>query len=125
MNLLLDSHTLLWALTEPEKMAAEAVAEIQDPGNAVFFSAASVWELELKCAKGKLRLPTGWLAAVRQTGFTELVVDADSAAASARLPWHHTDPFDRLLIAQALEKKLRFATRDAAALLYAIPILKV
>lgn len=125
MNLLLDSHALLWALTDPNKMTAEAVAEIRDPGNAVFFSAASVWELELKCAKGKLRLPEDWLAAARGTGFTELVVDSDSAAASARLPWHHTDPFDRLLIAQALEKKFRFATRDAAALLYSVPILRV
>ncbi|CAN5445221.1 type II toxin-antitoxin system VapC family toxin [soil metagenome] len=125
MNLLLDSHALLWALIEPGKMTAEAVAEIQSPANAVFFSAASVWELELKCARGKLRLPADWLSAARKTGFTELVADADSAAASARLPWHHTDPFDRLLIAQALDKKFTFATRDAAALLYAVPILKV
>lgn len=125
MNLLLDSHTLLWALSDPGRMRTEAVAEIRSPANAVFFSAASVWELELKSAKGKLRLPENWVEAVRQTGFRELAVDASAAIASARLPWHHTDPFDRLLIAQAREKQFRFATRDSFAALYEVPILKV
>lgn len=125
MNLLLDSHALLWALADPAKMRTEAVAEIQNPKNAVFFSAASVWELELKAAKGKLHLPANWLNSARTTGFTELAVDSDSASASAHLPWHHSDPFDRLLIAQALAKNFRFATRDSFAGLYEVTILKV
>lgn len=125
MNLLLDSHALLWALSDPSRMRAEAAAEIRNPANAVFFSAASVWELELKAAKGKLRLPENWLDAARGTGFHELPVDAASVSACARLPGHHTDPFDRLLIAQAREKRFRFATRDAFAALYEVEILKV
>ncbi|MEQ1856115.1 MAG: type II toxin-antitoxin system VapC family toxin [Longimicrobiales bacterium] len=125
MNTLLDSHTLIWFLHEPERLAAEALRTLRDPARAVYFSAASVWELELKAARGKLTLPEGWVQSARDSGFVELAVSASHAHASAHLPWHHRDPFDRILVAQALEHGLRVATRDPLLSEYEAPILPV
>jgi len=125
VSLLLDSHTLLWALHDPERLRAGARALIRDPARAVYFSAASAWELELKVARGKLELPSDWLDAAESTGFLELPVTAAEARASARLPWHHADPFDRVLVAQALARGLRIATRDPLMASYQVPILEV
>lgn len=93
---------------------------IADPANTIFFSAGAAWELELKAAKGKLTLPSGWLEAARETGFQELPVSAEDAMSSARLPWHHNDPFDRLFIAQAASRRWRLASRDAFIQLYKV-----
>ena len=125
MNLLLDSHALLWALHDPDRLRPEAAQAIRDPGRAVFFSAASIWELELKAAKGKLGLSDDWLSAVGETGFLELPVTATEARASARLPWHHVDPFDRVLVAQAHAHGLRIATRDPLIAPYGVPVMAV
>ncbi|MBM4184403.1 MAG: type II toxin-antitoxin system VapC family toxin [Gemmatimonadetes bacterium] len=125
MNLLLDSHALLWALHDPDRMDASAVRTIRDPRQAVYFSAASVWELHLKAAAGKLSLPDGWVAAAHEAGFVELAVTAAHAAASVVLPWHHRDPFDRLLVAQALEHDLRIASRDSLLGSYDVALLTV
>ena len=91
----------------------------------MYYSAASAWELELKAAKGKLVLPQDWLAVAESTGFLHIPVTAPVAQASARLPWHHSDPFDRLLIAQAMEQGLRVATRDTVFRAYDVPLLEV
>lgn len=125
MNLLLDSHALLWALHAPAKLRPEARHAIENPANAVFFSLGAVWELELKAAKGKLTLPADWVAAARDTGFEELPITAEDAAASVRLPWHHSDPFDRLFIAQVAGRGWRLATRDGFASLYKVDVLAV
>ena len=125
MNLLLDSHTLLWALHAPDRLRPEAAEAIRDPRRAVFYSAASAWELELKAARGKLTLPEGWLDAAQATGFLHLPVTAAEARASAHLPWHHPDPFDRMLIAQALAHGLMLATRDPLMQPYEVPLLPV
>ena len=98
---------------------------IRDPAHAVFFSAASVWELELKAARGKLELPEDWIEVARGRGLVELAVSASHARTSAHLPWHHRDPFDRLLVAQAQEHGLRIATRDPILGAYGVPILAV
>ncbi len=125
MRLLLDSHALLWALHAPEKIAPQAVETIRDRRREVYFSSASVWELELKAISGKLELPEGWVGAAVDAGFVELPVKATEARASVRLPWHHRDPFDRLLVAQALEHRLRIATRDALIAPYGVDVLEV
>lgn len=125
MNVLLDSHALLWALHDPERLSARAAEVIRDPRRAVFFSAASAWELELKAAKGKLTLPEAWLAAAEETGFLQIAVSAAVAQASARLPWHHNDPFDRMLVAHAVEHGLQVATRDSWIAAYGVPVLTV
>jgi PIN domain nuclease of toxin-antitoxin system len=125
MNLLLDSHALLWALHDPGRLKPEAASAIRDPGRVVFYSAASAWELELKAARGKLTLPDGWLDAADEAGFLQLPVTASEARASAHLPWHHADPFDRVLVAQAQAHDLTLATRDPLIRPYDIPILDV
>lgn len=125
MNLLLDAHALLWALHDPGKLRAQAVEAIQDPDRAVFYSAASVWELELKAAVGKLELPEAWLKTANESGFLELPVKGTEARDSARLPWHHRDPFDRIVVAQAIRHGLQIATRDANIPRYGVPVLVV
>lgn len=125
MNLLLDSHALLWALHDPARLVPAARAVISDARRAVYYSAASAWELEIKAAKGKLTLPEDWLTAAEETGFLELPVTASDARRSARLPWHHTDPFDRVLVAQALTHGLHLATRDSLLAAYEVPLLAV
>lgn len=125
MDLLLDSHALLWALHDPGRLRAEAVEAIQDPDRVVYFSAASAWELELKVAMGKLELPDAWLEAAEKTGFLELPLTAVEAKESVRLPWHHRDPFDRVLVAQARQHGLQIATRDPWIPVYDVPVLAV
>lgn len=125
MNLLLDSHTLLWALHDPARLVADARAAVSDSRRAVYYSAASAWELEIKASKGKLTLPEDWLATADETGFLQLPITASDARRSAHLPWHHSDPFDRLLIAQALSHGLRIATRDPLIAAYDVPVLTV
>ena len=125
MNLLLDSHTLLWALHDPDRLLPAARAAISDPRRAVYFSAASAWELELKASSGKLTLPDHWLAAALETGFIQLPITASDAQRSAHLPRHNQDPFDRMLVAQALTHGLQLATRDVVMALYEVPRLLV
>lgn len=125
MNILLDSHALLWALHAPGKILSSAVTAIADPRNTVYFSAASAWELEIKSAMGKLNLPGNWLEVAEATGFLHVPVTAAIARASAQLAMHHRDPFDRLIIAQAIEMGLRIATRDGEFSAYGVPLLEV
>lgn len=125
VNLLLDSHALLWALHDPARLVPAARDAIGDPRRAVYFSAASVWELELKAARGKLTLPADWLAAAESMRLIELPVTAVDARASARLPWRHPDPFDRILVAQSLARGLQLATRDPMIGEYDVPVFPV
>lgn len=125
MTLLLDSHALLWTLHAPGKLRPAARAAIENPANAVFYSAGAVWEIELKAARGKLLVPAGWEEAATAAGFRELPVSGADAAASARLPWHHSDPFDRLFIAQAAVRRWKLASRDGYAPLYKVDLLAV
>jgi PIN domain nuclease of toxin-antitoxin system len=125
MNLLLDSHALVWALNEPERLRAGTAEIIADEENGVFYSVASVWELELKAALRKLTLPENWLDGIRGSRFVELPIRTAEASRSARLPRHHRDPFDRLLVAQALEHDLHIATRDRVMERYGVRTLAI
>ncbi|MEX1115803.1 MAG: type II toxin-antitoxin system VapC family toxin [Akkermansiaceae bacterium] len=121
---MLDSHALLWALTAPEKLSTDAVREIAAAENSVYFSPASVWELEIKRARGKLDVPDDWFDSVERSRFVELPIRSNHAKAVGRLPWHHRDPFDRMLIAQALVDDLRLVTRDRLAAAYGVKVLE-
>jgi PIN domain nuclease of toxin-antitoxin system len=125
VNLLPDSHALLWAMHDPDRSTASARTIISDQRRVVYVSAASVWELELKAAKGKLALPNDWLAAAERVGLVELPVGATDAQLSAMLPWHHQDPFDRVLIAQAQRRGLQLASRDPVMAAYEVSLLVV
>ena len=121
MRLLVDTHVLLWAVAEPAKLSSSFRARLEAPENDVLFSAASIWELTIKLQIAKLSLPVSAEeiagAAVR-TGFQELAVSAAHAAGVGRLPLHHRDPFDRLLVAQAIHEPAHLLTADRALARY-------
>lgn len=112
MRLLADSHVLIWWADNPAQLTPAARAAIADPANEVFMSAASLWELGLKVAKGKLRLPPNFAQVLRLGGFADLPIHARHAERSLTLPPVHGDPFDRMLVAQALEEGLVLISCD-------------
>jgi len=112
MRLLADSHVLIWWADNPALLTPAARAAIADPDNEVFMSAASLWELGLKVAKGKLRLPPNFVQTLRLGGFADLPILARHAERSLSLPPVHGDPFDRMLVAQALEEGLVLVSCD-------------
>lgn len=117
MVLLLDTRVLLWALATPECLSQAVIAELESPLTTVYFSAASIWEIAIKQALGKIDFqyaPEGIAQAALETGFVELPVSAAHGAKVAALPRHHRDPFDRLLIAQTLLMPAQLLTVDAA-----------
>lgn len=115
MRVLLDTHVLLWALAEPGRLGAEVRAMIEDPNNEVLFSAASIWEVAIKAGLGRpdfVVRPDQVAWAAVEAGFVELPIRAEGAARVANLPPHHRDPFDRLLVAQAMAGPMRLFTAD-------------
>lgn len=101
-RLLLDTSVAVWlVLHDRARVSGAAVEALEDDQNEVALSAASVWEIAIKRSVGKLTLEDGWAAALHRLGFDPLPVTALHAEAVERLPWHHRDPFDRLLVAQA------------------------
>lgn len=115
MRILLDTHALLWALSAPHRLPATLAAAIRDPDNAVYVSAASVWEIALKTELGKLRAAVDEIVTeAKAVGFDELAITHAHAKRVGSLRAHHRDPFARMLVAQALEEGLTIATRDPA-----------
>jgi PIN domain nuclease of toxin-antitoxin system len=127
VRLLLDTHALLWWLGEPERLRPEAREAIAAPRALVYVSAASAWEIAIKLGLGKLVVPPDvrtWLPdALAATRFTPLPVTIEHALGVEQLPSHHADPFDRLLIAQALAEQLTLVTRDPSFRPYGAPLL--
>jgi len=123
MRLLLDSHVIVWCGAFPARLRPETQAALRSPANEVFLSAASVWELGLKVARGKLTLPPDYAARLLAVGFKELPVTVAHADRALRLPPLHGDPFDRLLIAQALAEGMILVTSDRTITSYDVPIL--
>ena len=116
MRLLLDTHILLWALQGSERLAVGARSDLQDPGNEILFSSASIWEIAIKASLGRGDFgvePADILRAATDIGFAELPVHSAAALLVARLPWHHRDPFDRLLVAQAISEPAVLFTADS------------
>ncbi|MFP5227229.1 MAG: type II toxin-antitoxin system VapC family toxin [Acidobacteriota bacterium] len=115
MNLLLDTHVLLWALIDPDRVPAPMRRLIEDTANRVWFSADSIWEIAIKHSLGREDFPAEPAAiakAARETGFEDLTVTARHAAAVDTLPWPHRDPFDRLLVAQAHAEGMKLLSLD-------------
>jgi PIN domain nuclease of toxin-antitoxin system len=130
LKLLLDTQVAIWALTDTKRLSARAVALIGKETNEVFVSAVSVWEIAIKVALGKrIGAPpfSGAVAleAFLAAGYRMLNVTPQHAAGVERLPNLHADPFDRLLIAQALHEPLRLLTADAALARYSDTVIEV
>jgi PIN domain nuclease of toxin-antitoxin system len=125
MQLLLDTHVLLWAISGDERLTPAASETIADGRNVVYVSAASVREIAIKRSLGKLRAPTDIVSAIDAAGFTHLPITLQHADAIAELPDLHADPFDRILIAQATSDQLTLVTHDRQVLRYDVATLEV
>ncbi len=115
-KLLLDTNILLAALIDPDTLPPDVQHRLRDPAATVYFSAASLWEIAIKCSLGREDFnfrPEDIELLARETGFTELPVLALHSHAVTDLPWHHRDPFDRMLVAQAMAVPAHLLTRDA------------
>jgi PIN domain nuclease of toxin-antitoxin system len=112
VNLLLDTHVFLWWDRQDSALNASARDAIEDPGSSVFVSAASVWEIAIKRRLGKVRFHGSACAAIGANGFHELPVVPLDAEEAGQLPWQHNDPFDRLLVAQAMRLGFVLVTAD-------------
>lgn len=129
MNILLDTHTLLWLLSQPTTLDSTAIGQIADPSASVWVSAASAWEIATKTRLGRLEgstLLATWASQLEAMRIDDLPIDSDDAIFAGRMPWDHRDPFDRVIVAQALRRNLTVATRDAKILEAALtPTLRV
>ncbi|MFK5949015.1 MAG: type II toxin-antitoxin system VapC family toxin [Methylococcales bacterium] len=112
MNFLLDTHTLIWALENNPTLSESAHDAIIKGENMIFVSSASAWEISIKKAIGKLQAPDNLYQEIKLHRFTELKINFEHAQLAGKLPDIHKDPFDRMLIAQAMIEKLTFITRD-------------
>ena len=124
MNVLLDTHTLLWWLDDEPSLSETARATISDGSNLVFVSAVVIWEIRIKQALGKLEIPPDFRRVLEQHPFDTLAVTVEHARAVAEIPPIHRDPFDRMLVAQASVEGFTLVSRDLVFQRYDIPIIK-
>ena len=124
MILVLDAHALLWWLRDDPTLDRAARASVADPANEVLVSAATVWELEIKRELGKLQAPDDLLGVLADEEFDCIPVVGADAVRAARLPMHHRDPFDRMILAQALRLDAVIVSRDGAFDPYDVPVLR-
>ena len=123
MILLLDSHALVWWLADDAALSRTTRSLIADPANEILVSAASVWELAMKRAAGKLDIVADLAAAIEAAGFIGLPITLADAEAAAALPLRHKDPFDRMLVAQAARLDAVVVSRDPAFASYDIHVM--
>ncbi len=115
MRILLDTHIILWALTDSPQLPEKARQLISDETNQIYFSAASVWEVSIKHSLSSAQMPVSGVELVgylREAGYIELPVKSAHAVGVENLPHHHKDPFDRILIAQARSEPMVLLTHD-------------
>ena len=128
MKLLLDTHIFIWWADQPEKLSPAALSALEDRGNELLLSVASVWEMQIKTQLGKLKLslPLKELLKNQQetNDITVSPVTLTHVLALDALPFHHKDPFDRLLIAQSIEEELVIVTADSQFSAYPVKLLR-
>ncbi len=117
MRVLLDTHVFLWATNDVERLSPTAVTAVQNPANEVLVSIASAWEIAIKVSIGKFKMPTPLAPYLQRLlarhGFTLLPIRFSHLQALEKLPLHHRDPFDRLLVAQAIDEDATLITVDS------------
>lgn len=122
MRLLADTHAALWLLDEDKRLSKRADALLTDAGNEVLLSAAVVWEVAIKRSLGKLDAPDGFARQLLDGGAVPLPISIDHARAVRSLPWHHRDPFDRLLVAQATLEDAVLVSNDRRLSAYGVHV---
>ena len=124
MKVLLDTHALLWLVTDDDRLSETARQTFLNAENRLFFSAASFWELCIKKSLGKLSLRSGWHQTIQRemavNAIQWLPIEMPHCVEVTKLPFHHRDPFDRLLVAQALVEDMQLLSRDNRLSAYAI-----
>lgn len=128
MKLLLDTQLLLWAAGQPERLSAAARKELSDPANELVFSAASIWEITIKSSLGRDDFqvePRVLRRNLIENGYVELPISSEHAVSVDNLPPVHRDPFDRMLLAQALTEGITLLTTDAQLARYRGPVRKI
>jgi PIN domain nuclease of toxin-antitoxin system len=128
LNLLLDTHVALWAITDSPKLSQKARDLIKSPKTIVWVSVASVWEIAIKHSLARGDMPVSGRTALgyfQDSGYRFLPVEAEHALAVEELPAHHQDPFDRILVAQALVEPMRLMTHDPLVAVYSDTIIKI
>ena len=128
MNLLLDTHAALWAITDSPRLPPSARELLTSPRTTVWVSAVNLWEIAIKHALQRGDMPvsaTDALRWFRESGFRVLPVEPEHTVAVETLPRHHHDPFDRLLVAQALVEPMRLLTHDEIVARYSDTIIKI
>jgi PIN domain nuclease of toxin-antitoxin system len=121
MNILLDTHIALWAITDSPRLSETAKSDINHPKNTIWVSVVTLWEIAIKSALGRGDMPIDAKQALdyfRQSGYHILSIEAEHTLQLAQLPNHHQDPFDRLLVAQALSEPMRLMTHDMNIIKY-------
>jgi PIN domain nuclease of toxin-antitoxin system len=113
VNLLLDTHILLWWLAQPDSLSKQAHQAISNGSNIIYVSAAVIWEMVIKKSVGKLEIPDNIEKMLQLNNFNLLPISVAHALAADKLPSYHRDPFDRMLIAQAIQEGLTLVNRDA------------
>lgn len=123
MNYLLDTHVFLWVLADPGRLSKKALAAIRNPNHAVFISAVTSVEISIKQALGKLEAPEGLEDEIGHRGFQHLPLSYRHGTRMRNLPPYHQDPFDRMLIAQAMEESLTLISHDRKMEKYPVNLL--
>ncbi len=124
-GLLLDTHIVLWWLADNPRLPEEVRVRIADPDSLIFVSAASIWEIGIKRAIGKLEAPAELVAVIHEEGFLGMPVELLHAETASLLPPHHRDPFDRMLIAQSMLEQMTVVTADRRFESYGIELMRV
>ena len=118
MKIIIDTHIFLWALSDPSRIAGKKLAELESPTNIIFVSSVTIVELMIKASIGKLQIDFDPVELARESGFELLDFSGRDALLLKDLPFHHRDPFDRMLISQSLTTKYPLMTDDKKIMLY-------
>lgn len=124
MHYLLDTHTFMWWMESGDKLSPKTKIILQDLKQEIFVSVASVWEIIIKQSKGKLKTPRNIKGGIIKAGFKVLSIELSHAIEVRKLPLHHKDPFDRMLISQAKAEKLTLITSDPKIWKYKLALIK-
>ncbi len=122
MNLLLDTHAVIWFLEGNAELRPQARSAIES-AERVYVSSATIWEMAVKVARGRLEAPSDFPDRLLELGMLQLALEWEHARVAGGLPLHHRDPFDRMLVAQAIVERLAIVTRDDAIARYPVPVI--